>query len=278
MEPEQREELGLGYRGRLRRALDEEQFDDADRLVGTLAKQFLMMQRTLRRIMAALTAPTLSEFTARQDEIVARFKEATATQDMAAAREAYEELEAHHERMHDMVMHWFAELLSTATKTYGEDGLERMLRTSGEEFKPDFEKWASMSPEELVSASSWLQLSHPHGWMRVEEDDEKYTLRQGCGTGGRMIREGHFDRDDGYARAERATGHSVGKTGMPTYCLHCTMWNTLQSTEWFGRTPWVIEHPLQDSCSIHVYKEQQRVPADYLRRLQPNDHDENEAD
>lgn len=267
MESETRDKLGLGYRGRLRKSLDEAAYGDAAQLVDTVAKQFLMMQRALRRIIAGLSAPTLDEFSAAQQEIVARFKQATGEANAPAARAAYEQLEEHHKKLHDMVMHWFAELLSVATETYGEEGLERMLRKSGEEFKPDFSKWASMSPEELVSASAWLQLSHPHGWMRIEEDNEKYTLHQGCGTGGRMIAEGHFDGPGSYKRSQRATDYSVGKAGMPTYCLHCTMWNTLQSTEWFERTPWGIEHPLDDSCTIHVYKEQNQVPDEYLNRL-----------
>jgi hypothetical protein len=271
MDAKRRNEIGLGYRGRLRVALDTGDYAGGAELIGTLAKEFLMMQRTLRRIITALAAPTLDEFSSAQNEIVARFENAAAAGDGASARAAYEELEEQHERMHDMVMRWFAELLSTAARIYGEEGLERILRKSGEEFKQDFEKWAAMTPEQLVEASAWLQLSHPHGWMQIDEDDEKYTLHQGCGTGGRMIGEGRFDAPDGYARSGQAAGYSASKAGMPTYCLHCTVWNTLQSTEWFGRTPWVIEHPLNDSCSIHVYKDQRQVPKEYLDRLDLTD-------
>lgn len=271
METEAREQLAKGHRGRLKQSLDNADFERAADLVDTVAKQFLMMQRTLRRIMDSLTGPTLDEFCATQDDIVARFKQASQDGDTDAAREALVELEAHHESMHDLAMHWFAELLSEARKVYGEAGLERMLRRSGEEFAGDFEKWSSMSAEELVSASSFMQLSHPHSWLDIEEDDEKYTLHQGCGTGGRMIREGFFDSPDGYQRSDEATDYSVGKAGMPTYCLHCTVWNTLQSTERFGRTPWVIEHPLDDSCTVHIYKDQERVPGEYLRRLEKDE-------
>jgi hypothetical protein len=39
--------------------------------------------------------------------------------------------------------------------------------------------------------------------------------------------------------------------------------------EWFGHPHWVFEDPARPdgSCTLHVYKDRNAVPADYYRRL-----------
>lgn len=268
MDPKEREELGKGYVGQLTEALTRRDAAVAAKASGGLEKQFFMMHRALHRILSTLLPLVLERFRRHHSEKFAQLRQALESGDWSAAERKLDDIKSHHRQFHDLYANWFAELLTTFTNAYGDEELAELLRASGEEFIGEFARWNEMSAEEMVKASVFLQLSHPGGGLHIEEDDEKYTLVQHpCGTGGRMLDEGKYEGEAPYARTTDARPENAGHAGLPAYCAHCTVWNTLMTAERFGAPHWVIEHPIHSSCRIHIYKDRSRTPREYLERL-----------
>lgn len=268
MDPKEREELGKGYLGQLMEALKEHDGVAAETASRGLEKQFFMMHRALHRILSTLLPLVLERFRRHHGEHFTQFRQALEASDWSAAKQRLEDIKRHHREFHDLYANWFAELLTTFVKAYGDDELAELLRASGEEFIGEFARWNEMTAEEVLKASVFLQLSHPNSGLHIEEDEEKYTLVQHpCGTGGRMLDEGKYEGETPYARMGAARPENAGHEGLPAYCAHCTVWNTLLTAERFGAPHWVIEHPIHTSCRIHIYKNRSRTPREYLKRL-----------
>ncbi|MBX6382574.1 MAG: hypothetical protein IRZ07_06305 [Microbispora sp.] len=267
MDEERRRRFAKQYRGLTLEALDAGDAEAAKRNQELLFKQYRMMERALRRIVAILMDAAVSEYDEAQARDRAAFQRAVDAADADAARRLLDEHRALHRRFHNMYVDWVAELLSEIHEAYGTDRFYELMRETGAEFREDFRRWAEYSPEQLLDSSVFMQLTHPDGSLEVEEDEEKYTIRQHCGTGGRLMAEGRFDGEGALARIPVANPASLGEAGLPTYCAHCTVWNTVLTTEQEGHPLWVIEHPHHTSCAIHIYKDPSRIPEEYLARI-----------
>jgi hypothetical protein len=232
-----------------------------------LFKQYRTMERALRRILNIMVQAALEEYERAQERDAARFAEAVDTGDKERAAELLDEHRELHRTYHDMYVNWFAEIASALHETYGTDRFYEIMLETGDEFREDFAAWARLTPEQLLDSSVFLQMCHPETELEVEEDDEKYTIRQHCGTGGRLLREGRFDGEKALARIPVANPASVGKPGMPTYCAHTVVWNSVLSYKNEGRPLWVIDHPNDSSCTIHIYKDPAKIPREYLERI-----------
>ncbi len=268
MDPTERDELAKGYLGQLVEALAKHDSTGARAASRGLEKQFFMMHRALQRILSTLLPLVLERFRRHHAERFEELRTAVQGDEWPEAEKWLENIQTHHRDFHDMYVAWFAGLLTTFMHAYGEDELAELLRASGQGFEKDFARWNEMSAEELLKASVFLQLAHPGGKLSIEEDEDKYTLVQApCGTGGRLLDEGRYEGDAPLARFTAARPETAGHEGLPAYCAHCTVWNTLQTAERFGAPHWVIEHPLHSSCRIYIYKDRARTPDSYLRRL-----------
>ena len=273
MDGERLDRFSKQYRGLTLEALERGDTEAAKDAQKKLFTQYRTMHRALRRILAVTIEASVREFEAEQATDAGRFAAAVDAGDTAGARAILEEQRDTHRVFHDTYVDWFAEILSKLQGEYGPDRLYEVLRATGGEFADDFKKWARLSPEELLDSSVFLQLCHPDGELDVTEDDEKYTITQSlCGTGGRLLQEGRFDGPDALARIPIANPASLGLPGLPTYCAHCTVWNSVLGYENEGRPLWVIDHPLTSSCAIHIYKDPARVPEEYLRRIHDDRH------
>lgn len=273
MDAERLERFSKQYRGLTHEALDRGDGDAAKAAQKKLFTQYRTMHRALRRILAVTVEASIAEFESRQAADAVRFAAAVDAGDAEGARRVLEEQRDVHRVFHDTYVDWFAELASKLQDAYGPERFYEILRETGAEFTGDFAKWVELTPEELLDSSVFLQLCHPDGELTVTEDDEKYTIHQHeCGTGGRLMAEGRFDGPHGWARIPVANPGSLGKPGLPTYCAHCTVWNSVLSYETAGRPLWVIDHPLDHSCAIHIYKDPSRIPEEYLRAIRDERH------
>jgi len=64
------------------------------------------------------------------------------------------------------------------------------------------------------------------GACDVSEDDEKIGLSFRCGSGGRLIDEGRYDRDGGpYLTLRERGGRTFERDTLPVYCAHCSVHN-----------------------------------------------------
>lgn len=230
-------------------------------------KQYRMMHTGLERIMRLMLETSVAEYRSSQEGDGKRFEEAVRAGEFDRAEELLEEHRDLHRRFHDMYVDWFAELCSAWHERYGTERFYELMRSAGEDFAGDFAAWAKLSPEELLDSSIFMQLSHPDGWAEIEEDEEKFTIHQGCGTGGRLMAEGRFDGEGALQRIPTDHPASLGEAGLPTYCAHCAIWNTVMTSEREDGPLWVIDHPHDSSCTITIYKDRSKVPAEYLERL-----------
>lgn len=222
---------------------------------------------TRRGELAALLTAALAGFDEAQERDAAAFQRAVAGGHRFRARAVLEQRRQNHRRLHDIVVDAIAEGLSAVYTLFGEERFYALLRATGEDFSGDFHKWAQLSPEQLVDASVFMQMCHPDTELEVDEDEDRYVIRQHCGSGGRLIAEGRFDGPDALARVGGAGPASLGRPGIPTYCAHCTVWNTVMTNEREGQPVWVIDHPHDSSCTISIYKRRDRIPAAYLRAI-----------
>lgn len=217
--------------------------------------------------LAALLAAALAGFERAQQRAAAAFGAAVEEGRRFRARVVFEQHRQTHRHLHDVVVDAIAEVLSACHSLFGEERFYQLLRATGEDFSGEFHRWALLSPEELLDASVFMQLCHPDTELEVDEDDDRYVIRQHCGSGGRLLAEGRFDGPNALARVGVAGPASVGNPGIPTYCAHCTVWNTVLTNEREGRPLWVIDHPHDSSCTISIYKRPEGIPAEYLRAI-----------
>lgn len=267
MDAERLRRFSKQYRGLALEAIERGRHDEAIESQRLLFKQYRMMERSLKRILSILIDAGLEQYDLAQRRDAKVFADALGRGDADRARRLLDEHRELHRRFHNMYVDWTADLLSALHETYGAKRFEEILRDTGKEFSGAFVEWEKMSPEQLLDSSVFMQLSHPDGELTVTEDDERYTIHQGCGTGGRLIAEGRFDGPDALARMPEATPGSLGQPGLPTYCAHCTVWNTVMTAERYGAPLWVIDHPHDSSCAVHVYKDRANTPREYLRRV-----------
>ena len=143
---------------------------------------------------------------------------------------------------------WITSLLSFVGRELGEDGVERALRASTDDFIRDRREpdgapaWDSL-PAAVRSKVIARAMVANGGACEVSEDDEKIVLSFRCGSGGRLIDEGRYDADGGPYLTLRERGpRTFERDAMPVYCAHCSVHNEIQPVEW-GGTPTSIEHP-----------------------------------
>lgn len=163
----------------------------------------------------------------------------------------------------------------------GEDALEPMFRyifkQSGERQYYDVAE-AQVMPHLTVSllAKSWRAHScfgageHPAAF-RVTEDQEKFTFHlEPCASGARLWRKGWYEEGKGGRLSETERSWTYNRKGFPCYCIHCPFLNEILPYEsGYGMIMWPVDPPQDktDSCAWHVYKNPDKVPERYYRRL-----------
>ncbi|MEY2433378.1 MAG: hypothetical protein QOC92_3103 [Acidimicrobiaceae bacterium] len=169
---------------------------------------------------------------------------------------------------------WLTSLLSFIGREFGEDAVERAVRTSGDDFVRGRREPSGAPPWETLPATVRAKaiaraMVANGGGCEVSEDDEKIVLSFRCGSGGRLIDEGRYDDDGGPYLTLRERGpRTFDRDALPVYCVHCSVNNEIQPVEW-GGTPTSIEYPPEragEPCTHHVYKDVDAIPdAAYVR-------------
>jgi hypothetical protein len=104
----------------------------------------------------------------------------------------------------------------------------------------------------------------------LEEDDEKLTfLCAVCPSGGRLLREGHYEspRDDLYV--EGSSPLTWGRERLPAYCCHEPVMERASAT--LHGAPLFIVEPSDDlgavPCKTYLYKDASKIPERYYTRV-----------
>ncbi len=169
-------------------------------------------------------------------------------------------------------INWIASLLTFIADELGEPAVERALRATGEEFvrprRSTGTPWGDVPAAQRAKVIARAMLANM-GAVAVSEDDEKITLEFRCGSGGKLIDDGRYEGEHGYARLREPAGRTFGRDAMWVYCAHCSVNNEIQPVEW-GDVPTSIEYPPQragEPCVHHVYKDVTAIPDAAYRRI-----------
>jgi hypothetical protein len=171
--------------------------------------------------------------------------------------------------VHDPIVRFMADVFAWALDRFGEQGLLDFHLATAEGQRAGFVKWEQMPAEDFAATTAFLLRQHM-GQVRVEEDAQRFTIRQSpCGSGGRLRLLGAYEGPGALPWVETAGPLTFGEPRMPVYCTHCAIWNGSATLRWFGRAHWVFDGPARTdgSCTLHLYKRREDAPADYARRV-----------
>ena len=199
--------------------------------------------------------------------------------DATGATDAVELMRVRWAAQHDGLVAWIQELLAEVARTFGEDAvLESITRAYEHIWKPRYELWDRMTPEERLQLSvegmRGGHLSGPRhrGDVGVADEGDRYVMSlDPCGSCG-ILRRG--DPDSGRPPHEPAGNREPhpwtwGRIGMSWYSVHSPIaLEYLQMRE--GRPPL---RPLEDCdlpdrpCRWFIYKDPSRPRAIHYERM-----------
>ena len=138
----------------------------------------------------------------------------------------FDAMEDHYLRQQDLYRDWLSALLSYHYRTLGVDELERVLRYSAEQtLMPWMPTDTGRPPEKRLP--SWVRMFQGHfSGVRVEEDDEKFTLIQDpCGTCSRQIEQGRYGPPLDLAVVDEIHAATWFRGETPIYRAHVPLWH-----------------------------------------------------
>ena len=170
----------------------------------------------------------------------------------------------------DALRDWLSALLSRIYRQGGVDTLERALRYTAER---TLFGWMptdmARAPEKRLP--SWVRMLQGHfSELRIEEDDEKFTIVQDpCGTCTRQIQQGRYEPPLDLAIIEERHATTWFRGNTPVYRAHVPLWHVTLAQELVG-VPWPVNQcPAglgTGPCAVLLYKDphnpaaKERVP------------------
>lgn len=189
---------------------------------------------------------------------------AIASSDGARAKELARTLHGEALAYHDRGMTKVMTLLSQIGRAYGTDSLEEAL---GEAMASDM--LGDQSFKQRAEALMHFTRVHLQPF-EVTEDAEKLTfLCPVCPSGGRLLREGHYDGPDGGLFVEGPRPFTYGRDQLPVYCCHEPVMEKA-SIEATGVPMFIVEPSEQLGvlpCKTYLYKDAADIPERYYTRL-----------
>lgn len=225
------------------------------------------------------TAEELEEMSVRTfDRLMARLD----ADDIPGARRAVTRMFNEFESMHRLYRRWVTATLTFIVERYGEDVLRDAMDAGVDAWwTPNLDKLET-GTDDLAQAVRWFASGlrgHLVG-LDVTEDDEKVVIQMTpCGSGGRLLMEGAYDGEDGFATLPGSPALSYGLTDCPIYCAHQPAMERI-AIERYG-SPFVVidpapycttrgQHDVADAeehCAFVIYKDRGSIPDRYYERL-----------
>ena len=179
--------------------------------------------------------------------------------DMEEVKKVYAYMEKGFQDLHDIYREWASLLLSHVYREYGVDALEQCLRFSSEErWMPWMMEDIEQGPKERLQ--NWVALLLGNfASLRIEEDDEKFTLFQDpCGSCGRQIRQGCYQPPLNLALVSELHPITFLDGNVSVYQAHIAVMHTIMPIERIG-APWpaiVCEKGAKGGlCRVIMYKD-----------------------
>lgn len=198
--------------------------------------------------------------------VVAAIVDAAARDDPDGALARFDALEARTREAQDALRDWLSALLSHVYRAHGVDTLELALRYTAER---TLFAWMptdmARAPERRLP--SWVRMLQGHfSALRIEEDDEKFTIVQDpCGTCTRQIEQGRYDPPLSLAVVEEAHATTWNRGTTPIYRAHVPLWHVTLARELVG-VPWPVNRcPAglgTGPCAVLLFKDPRDPRAD----------------
>lgn len=195
----------------------------------------------------------------------ARFRAAIEAGDKVAALALLDETIRNETKLRNAIVGGMDVLLSFIAERLGEEAVrEAMEAWYTREIKPFIgaeagEKDAARRMRNR--AYIWTGLHDVD--IQVEEDDEKFTLKFPCDTGGMLVGKSTCGRTKGEHR------WSNRQKGVAYYCTHCTVAYQSMFAKDFGFPDFIVSPPRKagDLCVQHIYKDPSSIPQEFRSRF-----------
>jgi hypothetical protein len=191
--------------------------------------------------------------------VVADILDRASRDDHAGARAAFDALEARTRAAQDTLRDWLSALLSHVYREHGVEVLELALRYTAERTLFDWMPTDLARPPEK-RLPSWVRMLQGHfSELRIEEDDEKFTIVQDpCGTCTRQIEQGRYDPPLSLAVVTERHATTWFRGDTPIYRAHVPLWHVTLARELAG-VPWPVNRcPAglgTGPCPVLLYKD-----------------------
>ena len=197
--------------------------------------------------------------------------EAIRSGDMEKAEEVTRRVHKEYQGTHDLYRDWITALLSFVGRRFGDEVLEQAyVETFTPILKPLMERLMEQGlTRSAIEGIAAALRGHLGAYLKVEEDDEKFTFHMPCPTGGSLVKEGRYDPPFDFLRIEKPQSMTYGRADFPVYCAHCAFQDSLPM-DWFGRPLWLMEPAGaigDEPCIRYVYKDARDIPEGFYERL-----------
>ncbi|MEW6667214.1 MAG: hypothetical protein AB1512_18580 [Thermodesulfobacteriota bacterium] len=187
------------------------------------------------------------------------------------AEEVIRRVHKEYQATHDLYRDWITALLSFVGRKYGDEVLqEAYVESFTPALKPLMERMLKQGiSRETVEGIAAALRGHFGAYLKIEEDDEKFTFTMPCPTGGSLVKEGRYDPPFNFLRIEKPQPMTYDRPDFPVYCAHCTFQDILP-IDWFGRPLWLMDPADaigKEPCRRYVYKNAEDIPERFYRRL-----------
>jgi hypothetical protein len=181
--------------------------------------------------------------------------------------------------VHDMYVNWSWSFFTYIATTYGEEELERAMRSVlGSYYRARYDAVMASDVETrlqltLEGLRGHLMGKGRQGEISVSEEKDRYVLRlDPCGSGGvarQRVEGGKEPRPELFGFTKSAGPLSWGKERVCYYCAHCALVNEILAIEHYGHPMRVTEYPKSagEPCVWFIYKDPAAIPAEYFERV-----------
>lgn len=182
--------------------------------------------------------------------------------------------------MGDETVKFVQDILTEVAQAEGDDGPANAMRGPYEViWRERYATWESLTGEERLQLSCEGMRAHfggptRQGEFRVIDEGHRYRMTfAGCGTGG-VLRRGDVETGEGPYPTEGLVPtpkpYSWGQTGMPWYCVHCSLYLEHWPAQEVGvnRRPVIfVDDASQVTTEWLVYKDLADTEAEDYRRI-----------
>lgn len=195
--------------------------------------------------------------------------EALEAGDKEKAKKLVKRMHREFESLHDLYLHWVADLMDHIYVRDGESALYEALRRAVSSYMaPLMEHYTKANFRRRVEMLVSGLRAHLQNVI-IEEDDEKVCIKgDPCGSGQRLFQSGAYEPPRNLSRM-RPHVMTWGLANFPIYCAHSPI-QEMVSIEKIGYPVFVTlpaDEMAKDSCRMCIYKDPKSIPDEIYKRV-----------